>query len=61
MGLLGAAITGWLAFVRLTGQQAIGNRPLLLFILYPTGVADHGGPPGAAGGRITNRRTSRFT
>jgi hypothetical protein len=40
MGLLGAAITGWLAFVRLTGQQAIGNRPLLLFgiLLVSTGV-----------------------
>ena len=31
MGLLGAIVTGWLAWVRLTGQQAIGNRPLLLF------------------------------
>jgi len=31
MGLLGAIVTGWLAYVRLTGQQAIGNRPLLLF------------------------------
>ncbi|MGE5245742.1 MAG: glycosyltransferase family 2 protein [Betaproteobacteria bacterium] len=40
MGLLGAIITGWLAFVRLTGQQAIGNRPLLLFgiLLVFTGV-----------------------
>ena len=40
MGLLGAIVTGWLAFVRLTGQQAIGNRPLLLFgiLLVFTGV-----------------------
>lgn len=40
MGLLGAAITGWLAYVRLTGQQAIGNRPMLLFgiLLVFTGV-----------------------
>jgi glycosyltransferase involved in cell wall biosynthesis len=40
MGLLGAAITGWLAFLRLTGQEAIGNRPLLLFgiLLVFTGV-----------------------
>jgi glycosyltransferase involved in cell wall biosynthesis len=40
MGLLGAVITGWLAYVRLTGQQAIGNRPLLLFgiLLVSTGV-----------------------
>src|ERR1700676_4583981 len=40
MGLLGAAITGWLAYGGLTGQQAIGNRPLLLFgiLLVSTGV-----------------------
>ena len=31
MGLPGAAILAWLAYVRLTGQEAIGNRPLLLF------------------------------
>jgi glycosyltransferase involved in cell wall biosynthesis len=31
MGLPGAAILAWLAFVRLTGQESIGNRPLLLF------------------------------
>lgn len=40
MGLVGAAITGYLAYVRLTGQEAIGNRPLLLFgiLLVMTGV-----------------------
>ncbi len=40
MGLLGAAISGWLAFLRLTGQEAIGNRPLLLLgiLLVFTGV-----------------------
>ena len=40
MGLLGGAITTWLAYVRLTGQEAIGNRPLLLFgiLLVMTGV-----------------------
>jgi hypothetical protein len=40
MGLLGALITGYLAYVRLMGQQAIGNRPLLLFgiLLVSTGV-----------------------
>jgi glycosyltransferase involved in cell wall biosynthesis len=27
----GAAITGWLAFVRLIGEQSIANRPALLF------------------------------
>ena len=31
MGLLGTGITGWLAYVRLTGQESIANRPLLLF------------------------------
>src|SRR5207237_2505946 len=41
MGLLGAAITGWLAYIRLTGQEAIGNRPLLRLgiLLVMTGVA----------------------
>src|SRR5690349_6308409 len=31
MGIPGAAILAWMAYVRLTGQEAIGNRPLLLF------------------------------
>jgi hypothetical protein len=40
MGLPGALILAWLAYVRLTGQEAIGNRPLLLFgiLLVFTGV-----------------------
>jgi glycosyltransferase involved in cell wall biosynthesis len=40
MGLLGAVITGWLAYVRLMGEQSIANRPLLLFgiLLVFTGV-----------------------
>jgi glycosyltransferase involved in cell wall biosynthesis len=40
MGGLGAAVTGWLAFVRLFGDQSIGNRPLLLLgiLLIFTGV-----------------------
>ena len=40
MGLPGAVILAWLAYVRLTGQAAIGNRPLLLFgiLLVFTGV-----------------------
>jgi len=40
MGAIGAVITGYLAFVRLTGQQAIGNRPMLFFggLLLITGV-----------------------
>jgi glycosyltransferase involved in cell wall biosynthesis len=46
MGMLGAAVTGWLAFVRLMGalhlmpDQSIGNRPLLYFgiLLIFTGV-----------------------
>jgi glycosyltransferase involved in cell wall biosynthesis len=40
MGLPGAAILAWLAYVRLSGQQAIGDRPLLLFgiLLVFTGV-----------------------
>ena len=40
MGGLGVAITGWLAYVRLFGNQPIGGRPLLLFgiLLIFTGV-----------------------
>jgi hypothetical protein len=40
MGLPGAAILAYLAFIRLTGQAAIGDRPLLLFgiLLVFTGV-----------------------
>lgn len=40
MGGLGAAITGWLAYLRLFGYQSIANRPLLLFgiLLVFTGV-----------------------
>jgi glycosyltransferase involved in cell wall biosynthesis len=40
MGIPGALILAWLAYVRLTGQQAIGNRPILLFgiLLVFTGV-----------------------
>jgi glycosyltransferase involved in cell wall biosynthesis len=40
MGLLGTAITGWLAYVRLVGTESIANRPLLLFgiLLVFTGV-----------------------
>ena len=40
MGLPGAAILAWLAYIRLTGQAAIGDRPLLLFgiLLVFTGV-----------------------
>jgi glycosyltransferase involved in cell wall biosynthesis len=40
MGALGALITGYLAFVRLTGQQSIGNRPMLFFggLLIITGI-----------------------
>jgi glycosyltransferase involved in cell wall biosynthesis len=40
MGLLGAIITGYLAYVRLIGQESIANRPLLLFgiLLVMTGV-----------------------
>jgi glycosyltransferase involved in cell wall biosynthesis len=40
MGLPGTVILAWLAYVRLTGQEAIGNRPLLLFaiLLVFTGV-----------------------
>ena len=38
--LLGAAVTSWLAYVKLVQGQAIGNRPLLLFgfMLIATGV-----------------------
>jgi len=40
MGVVGAAITGYLAYVRLFGDQSIANRPLLLFgiLLVFTGV-----------------------
>src|SRR5581483_2100757 len=40
MGIPGALILAWLAYVRLTGREAIGNRPLLLFgiLLVFTGV-----------------------
>jgi glycosyltransferase involved in cell wall biosynthesis len=40
MLLPGVAITGWLAYLRLTGVAAIANRPLLLFgiLLVFTGV-----------------------
>lgn len=39
MGLLGSLITGWLAFQRLRGVEALSNRPLLLFgiLLISTG------------------------
>ena len=40
MAIPGVMITGWLAFVRLIGAEAIANRPLLLFgiLLLFTGV-----------------------
>jgi glycosyltransferase involved in cell wall biosynthesis len=40
MGGAGAIITGWLAYLRLFGNQSIANRPLLLFgiLLVFTGV-----------------------
>ena len=40
MGLLGIAVCGWLAYLRLFGYESIGNRPLLLFgiLLIFTGV-----------------------
>ena len=40
MGGVGLAVTGWLAYVRLFGNQPIGDRPLLLFgiLLIFTGV-----------------------
>ena len=39
MGLLGAAISGWLAYERLIGSVALSDRPLLLFgiLLISTG------------------------
>jgi glycosyltransferase involved in cell wall biosynthesis len=39
-GLPGCAILAWLAYVRLTGQESIGGRPILLFgiLLVFTGV-----------------------
>jgi hypothetical protein len=42
----GTGITGWLAYVRLTGQESIANRPLLLFgiLLVFTGATCHAGP-----------------
>jgi len=40
MGLAGAVISAWLAYLRLFGNQSISNRPLLLFgiLLIFTGV-----------------------
>jgi glycosyltransferase involved in cell wall biosynthesis len=40
MGMIGAVICAWLAWLRLTGAASIGNRPLLLFgiLLVFTGV-----------------------
>jgi glycosyltransferase involved in cell wall biosynthesis len=40
MGAVGAVVLAYLAFVRLTGQQAIANRPMLFFggLLLITGV-----------------------
>jgi glycosyltransferase involved in cell wall biosynthesis len=40
MGLTGAVVCGWLAWMRLFGYESIGNRPLLLFgiLLVFTGV-----------------------
>ena len=40
MGLLGAVITGYLAYVRLLGEQSIANRPLLFFggLLFLSGL-----------------------
>ena len=40
MGVVGAAITAYLAYIRLFGDQSIANRPLLLFgiLLVFTGV-----------------------
>ena len=40
MGLMGTAITAWLAYLRIFGDQSIANRPLLLFgiLLIFTGV-----------------------
>ncbi len=40
MGLLGMAVTGWLAYIRLFAYESIADRPLLLFgiLLIFTGV-----------------------
>ena len=40
MGGAGVIVTGWLAYIRLFGNQAIGDRPLLLFgiLLIFTGI-----------------------
>ncbi|HEY7441320.1 MAG TPA: hypothetical protein VH701_02785, partial [Vicinamibacterales bacterium] len=40
MALLGFSVTGWLAYLRLFGNESIANRPLLLFgiLLLFTGV-----------------------
>ena len=40
MGLLGVALTGWLAYIRLFAYESIADRPLLLFgiLLIFTGV-----------------------
>jgi glycosyltransferase involved in cell wall biosynthesis len=40
IGLLGAAVSGWLAYQRLIGAQSLSNRPLLLLgiLLIVTGV-----------------------
>jgi glycosyltransferase involved in cell wall biosynthesis len=40
MALLGLGVTGWLAYLRLFGNESIANRPLLLFgiLLVFTGV-----------------------
>jgi dolichol-phosphate mannosyltransferase len=40
IGLLGAAISGWLAYQRLVGAESLSNRPLLLLgiLLIVTGV-----------------------
>ena len=40
MGLLGVAVTGWLAYIRLFAYESIADRPLLLFgiLLIFTGV-----------------------
>ena len=40
MAVLGAGVTGWLAYLRLFAYESIANRPLLLFgiLLVSTGV-----------------------
>jgi hypothetical protein len=40
VGLLGAGISGWLAYQRLIGAESLSNRPLLLLgiLLIVTGV-----------------------